>query len=46
MSNQEYRTTTLDDFAHLRETLQLKLGVSHGQHFIDNKYLRIEVGGD
>src|SRR5688572_16635938 len=45
MSDQEYCSPTLDDLAHLRETLQLKFGVANRQHFINNQYLRIEMGG-
>src|SRR5207237_9719591 len=36
----------IDNFVHLCKAFLLKLGVAHGQHFIDNEDLRIQVRGD
>src|SRR2546429_2323377 len=45
MCHEQNRSAAVDDFVHLRKAFLLELCVAHGQHFIDNEDLRIQVRG-
>src|SRR6266508_4754506 len=45
MRDQQNGSAAVDNFVHLRKALLLKFGIAHGEHFIDNEYLRVEVRG-
>src|SRR5437773_7906269 len=45
MCHEQNGAAAVDDFVHLRKAFLLKLRVAHGQHFIDNEDLRIQVRG-
>ena len=44
--DEQHRAPALGYVLHFAEAPPLKLGVADGQHFVHNKYLRAEVGGD
>src|SRR5229473_2710702 len=46
MCHEQNGPAAVDDFVHLRKALLLELRVTHGQHFIDNEDLGIQVRGD
>src|SRR5437667_12222573 len=45
MCHEQNGAAAVDDFVHLRKAFLLKLRVAHGQNFIDNEDLRIQVRG-
>src|SRR6266496_1426104 len=45
MCHEQNGSAAVDDFVHLRKAFLLELRVAHGQHFIDNEDLRIQVRG-
>ena len=46
MANKYYGTPALCHIVHLPHTLLLKLRIPYSQHFVDDQYLGVEVGGD
>src|SRR5438105_8800243 len=45
MCHEQNGSAAVDGFVHLRKAFLLELCVAHGQHFIDNEDLRIQVRG-
>src|SRR5262249_50532418 len=46
MTDQQYGAIPSGYFRHFAEAFLLKIGVTDGQHFIDDQYAGIEMGGD